>query len=322
MEYYPVKCLHGEVCKVLTTLQGVDFTNAVKKGFISSIFETDTVGKITETSRIFNNTVYLSMAFCQYLWIFCKIGILFSDNDFVNECICGMTEDEQRKFYQELEFAKKNPDSNKKGVKEALYADSVLCRKNVLRTAFELIEYANEIKENGASNDMKEKLFKYIQDPIFSIGVNGAYTYALAFILLHEYSHFELGHNQIAGPKENELDADFAAFWSLYSGVKNEQEARTVIVGMVCSLSAIAILQRTWQETEEHPSITERIEKLLNSVNDKPECLVKVKHIICYYIRIWAFVTGCDDCPDFIEGDLDRSFIEMFKYVKQYRTYK
>ena len=318
MGNYPIELLHREVFKVFTTLQGVDFNNAVKNGFINDIFEADTEGKITETSHILNNRVHLSMAFCQYLWIFCKIGILFSDNDIVNECISIMTEDEQRKFYQKLEFAKTNADLNIKGVKEALYADSVLNREDVLHTAFELVEYANEISENGASNDSKKKLLKYIQDPIFSIGVNGAYTYALAFILLHEYSHFELGHNQTEGPKNDELDADFSAFWSLYSEAKNEQEARTVVVGMVCSLSTIAILQRTWQETEEHPSITERIERLLDSVNDKPECLVKVKHMICYYIRIWAFVTGCGDCPNFVKGDLDKSFDEMFEYVKQH----
>lgn len=40
--------------------------------------------------------------------------------------------------------------------------------------------------------------------------------------------------------------------------------------------------------------------------------------MICYYIRIWAFVTGCGDCPDFVEGNLDKSFDEMFEYVKQH----
>lgn len=318
MKDYPIKCLHSEVSNVLSTLKGVDLKNAIDNGFINNIFETDTKGKITEISRIFNNQVRLSMAFCQYLWIFCKIGILFSDNDIVNECINAMTEDERRKFYQELEFAKKNADSNTEGVVEALYADSVLNRENVLNISYELVNYANEIRTNGASDDLKDTLFKYIQDPIFSIGANGAYIYALAFILLHEYSHFELKHNQIEGPIEDELDADFSAFWNLYSEVKNEREERTVVIGMVCSLSAIAILQRTWQETEEHPSISERIEKLLNSVNDKPECLLKVKHIICYYIRIWAFVTDCVDCPDFIEGDLEKSFNEMFEYAKQH----
>lgn len=318
MKCYPIKCLHIEVSKVFATLKGVDFKNAIDNGFINTIFETDTKGKITETSHIFNNTVHLSMAFCQYLWIFCKIGILFSDNDIVNECINAMPEDERRKFYQELEFAKKNADSNIEGVVEALYADSVLNRENVLHMSYKLVKYANEIRTNGASDDLKDTLLMYIQDPIFSIGVNGAYIYAIAFILLHEYSHFVLGHNQIEGPIEDELDADFSAFWDLYSEVKNEQEERTVVIGMVCSLSAIAILQRTWQETEEHPSITERIEKLLNSVNDKPECLLKVKHIVCYYIRIWVFVTDCVDCPDFIEGDLEKSFNEMFEYAKQH----
>ena len=104
MKCYPIKCLHSEVSKVFATLKGVDFKNAIDNGFINTIFETDTKGKITETSHIFNNTVHLSMAFCQYLWIFCKIGILFSDNDIVNECINAMQEDERRKFYQELEF--------------------------------------------------------------------------------------------------------------------------------------------------------------------------------------------------------------------------
>jgi hypothetical protein len=127
-----------------------------------------------------------------------------------------------------------------------------------------------------------------------------------------------LEHNQIEGPIEDELDADFSAFWNLYSEAKDERKKRTIVIGMVCSLSAIAILQRTWQETEEHPSITKRIEKLLNSVNDKPERLLKVKHIICSYIRIWAFVTDCVDCPDFIEGDLEESFNKMFEYAKQH----
>lgn len=136
--------------------------------------------------------------------------------------------------------------------------------------------------------------------------------------MLHEFSHFELQHDQVEGPKEDELEADFSAFWDLYSEVKDEQEARTVIMGMVCSLSIIAILHGTWQETEEHPSITERLEKLLCLVEDKPELIVKIKHVICYYIRIWAFATANADCPDFVENDLDKSFNDMFEYVKQH----
>lgn len=318
MKDYPIKCLHDNVSQLIASLKGVDVKTASENGFDSKVFETDTRGRITETSHIYNNTVSISIAFCQYLWIFCKIGIMFSDNDLVNEAVEEMTEDERLKFYKELEIARKNKDSNIKGIKDALYADSVLCRKNVLETTYELVIYAKEIKENGASDELKDKLFNYIQDPIFSIGANGAYTYALAFILLHEFSHFELEHNRVEGPKGDELEADFSAFWNLYSEVKDDQEARTVIMGMVCSLSIIAILQGTWQETEEHPSITERIEKLLTIVEDKPENLVKVKHVICYYIRIWAFVTDNAECPDFVENDLESSFNVMFEYVKQH----
>lgn len=318
MKDYPIKCLHDNVSQLIASLKGVDVKTACESGFDSKVFETDTRGRITETSHIYNNTVSISMAFCQYLWIFCKIGIMFSDNDLVNEVIEEMTEDERLNFYKELETARNNKDSDITGIREALYADSVLCRKNVLQTTYELISYAKEIKENGASDELKDKLYNVIQDPIFSIGAIGTYTYAIVFILLHEFSHFELEHNQVEGPKEDELEADFSAFWNLYSEVKDEQEARTVIMGMVCSLSIIAILQGTWQETDEHPSITERIEKLLTIVEEKPEILVKVKHVICYYIRIWAFATDNAECPDFVEKDLEKSFNAMFEYAKQH----
>ena len=85
---------------------------------------------------------------------------------------------------KQLEFAKTNADLNIKGVKEALYADSVLNREDVLRTTSELVGYANEISENGASNDLKEKLLKYIQDPIFSIGVT---VLTLMLLLLYYF---------------------------------------------------------------------------------------------------------------------------------------
>ncbi|TGX79082.1 hypothetical protein E5360_12920 [Muribaculum intestinale] len=317
MKDYPIKCLHDNVSHLIASLQVVDIKTASERGFDSKVIETDTKGRITETSHIYNNTVRLSMAFCQYLWIFCKIGIMFADNDLINEAVEEMTEDERLNFYKELEIARKNKDLDIKGIGEALYAESVLCRKSVLQTTYDLVSYAKEIKENGASDELKDKLLYFIQDPIFSIGANGTYTYALAFILLHEFSHFELQHNQVEGPKEDELEADYSAFWNLYSEAKDEQEARTVIMGMVCSLSIIAILQGTWQETEEHPSVTKRIEKLLSLFEDKPERLVKVKHVICYYIRIWAFVTDNTDCPDFVENDLDQSFNAMFEYVKR-----
>lgn len=318
MKQYPIKCLHNEVSKILSSLPSVNFDDACKNGFDNNVLETDTTGGITVPAQIYNNKVRLSMAFCQYLWIFCKIGLLFADNDFVNEYVDAMPENEQEEFLKELEIAKKCSNLNVKGVRETLYADSVLRRADVLRTSYELVGYAKEIKDNGASDDLKDQLFKYIHDPVFSIGVNGAYTYALAFILLHEYSHFELGHNQLEGPKNDELDADFSAFWDLYAEAKNEQEARTIAIGMVCSLSVIAIYQGTWQETEEHPSITERIENLMKEVDDKPDISVKIKHIICYYILIWAFAVNDNDCPTFVEGDLDESFNTMFEYVKQH----
>ena len=46
MKCYPIKCLHSEVSKVFATLKGVDFKNAIDNGFINTIFETDTEGKI------------------------------------------------------------------------------------------------------------------------------------------------------------------------------------------------------------------------------------------------------------------------------------
>lgn len=68
MKKYPIRCLHGEVCKVFATLKGVDLKNAIENGFINDIFETDTEGKISEISHILNSRAYLSMTFFQYLF--------------------------------------------------------------------------------------------------------------------------------------------------------------------------------------------------------------------------------------------------------------
>lgn len=55
MKDYPIKCLHDNVSQLIASLKGVDVKTASENGFDSKVFETDTRGRITETSHIYNN---------------------------------------------------------------------------------------------------------------------------------------------------------------------------------------------------------------------------------------------------------------------------
>ena len=65
MKDYPIKCLHDNVSHLIASLQVVDIKTASERGFDSKVIETDTKGRITETSHI--------IIPCAYQWLFANI---------------------------------------------------------------------------------------------------------------------------------------------------------------------------------------------------------------------------------------------------------
>lgn len=59
MKDYPIKCLHDNVSQLIASLKGVDVKTASENGFDSKVFETDTRGRITETSHIYLSLIHI-----------------------------------------------------------------------------------------------------------------------------------------------------------------------------------------------------------------------------------------------------------------------
>ena len=96
--------------------------------------------------------------------------------------------------------------------------------------------------------------------------MNSVYCYGVGFILLHELSHFELGHlDKTKEEKQDEIAADYAAFWNIYNDL-NDRELFSANVGILCALFSLLMWNPKMEEADVHPKESDRIFSILDQV--------------------------------------------------------
>ncbi|MBC6606945.1 hypothetical protein H8B13_08960 [Hymenobacter sp. BT188] len=138
--------------------------------------------------------------------------------------------------------------------------------------------------------------------------INGVYSYAITFILQHEFSHSFLGHRakkdelkssgatqseQDALSRKHEWEADNMAIDALRRGYRLEDANGRVIsteltsqVGNLVGLCSLIFLSVSISSSTSHPSLADRIDSLIQTLQLTPES--QLWGVACVAFQLWS----------------------------------
>jgi hypothetical protein len=164
---------------------------------------------------------------------------------------------------------------------------------------------------------------EYSESEFYVEKASGVFTFAMAFILLHELAHIELGHQDDYIPKADlllaESDADRHAIDAMRRGALNPELKINCGIGMLMGFCSLLILKRELSSPN-HPDIDERIEKVLRQQN--PDDSSSLWGYASMSFRLWDDLYNAAK-PRIHWPERSDTFKEVFYLIlKQLRGYK
>ena len=145
--------------------------------------------------------------------------------------------------------------------------------------------------------------------------INSVYCFGICFILLHELSHFSLGHiDRDSQSVQDEIEADLASFWSIYSDI-SEDKRFSAICGILCALFSLLFLNPTMESDGIHPSEEDRIIAIYDSIkSDNPKYTILLVSLFTY----WAKFHNIIDFPKDLQST-EKSINEIKSFLSNYK---
>lgn len=320
---FPIHRLNPRVSEKLSKIISADIPGQINKGLQNEVNFIDEGTGMTDCAYInrnaLTNKVYVTMsaAFMQYVWLLNDIALKSIDlgtitqecrkcrldlKDYAkaSELVVKMTPEELLKHGQ-------LPD----GVDPNQYIDYIKRTLPLLNTVEFEKKWKNEASLIKRLLDKNERFtLKDFTDIDLNGGyeekVNGVYCYSIAFTMLHELSHFELGHLDTNDEKiEDEQNADLNAFWSVFCDL-DEAEKFTAMVGILCLLFALLMLNPTLEEDGVHPREDQRIFEIYdNVVSDNSKYTVLLVRLFNFWANTYNIV-GYPSVTDDSEDSLNQ----------------
>lgn len=340
---FPIHRLNRKVTAKLEKIVSANIPGNINKGLRNELNLIDEGHNMTETARVDKDGltgetyVTLSAAFMQYVWLLTDIALKSID--------LGIIQKEFTRFGVNTRLYPMIVDAILTMPKEEIIELSNLpvdfdidkFRDYLKRSKplFDVKEHERKIKLNisllarltNEGEMFSEQDFAGIEmDGEYEVAVSGAYCYAITFAMLHELSHFELGHLEMVEEaliesekekKEYERNADLNAFWSVFSDLDG-REQYTGVIGVFCLLFALLMLNPTIEEDHEHPREDQRIFEIYDQVkNDNPKYTV----LLVRMFNMWAQFAGEAGFPQ-VNGDNEESLkrIREFLNTKKVRA--
>lgn len=159
----------------------------------------------------------------------------------------------------------------------------------------ELFEYGRSLIGSYSAWDKKyyPNPEEYSEDEVFYIiRTNALFTYAINFILCHEFAHVEKGHvveiNTRSVPNEEriifEKDADDMAIELILKG-RDGSNNKTLEYGALFGLLSLLFFKKNVQGKDRHPDIDHRINNYLDKLN--PPENSQLWGIAAVALRLW-----------------------------------
>lgn len=312
MKQFPVYSLNPRITEAISKIVSIGIAEGIKDGLDPQIHLVDetggplsTVAEINDISPLlspnYRRQVTVSAAFMQILWIICDIALKNNDAIAVEVEVEKMTDEEKQEYYKELEL--NNPISE--------YLKKLLDKKQVFQDSAEKVDLIELILSKELSEEEMDTLYSRL-DMSSETGIltNSMYTYAMAFCLLHEFSHHSLGQDFNAEATiEDEVAADQEAFWSMYSDLDGKFKG-TAMYGIICLLVSLIFVNKELKDDKIHPLPVERIFDYYELIKDENP---KYAGLLCHLLYTWAIFARDDDMPKW-----DRPYNEVLVLIKEH----
>lgn len=330
---YPIHALNANITKILSKIITADIPNCIIKGLSNEIHFIDECTCVTCPAEILSSGpnkecyVKLSSAYCQFLWLLCDIALKTIDyNIILRECekngiplegfragveaILHLPKDEVEKLIRLkdpninidrfMDYLKRTPDITQVSkLKEEIAIDCDLLFKLINSSVkIDIKEFA-QINFSG----------KYTEK------VNAMYCYGVAFVLLHELSHFSLGHLDKSEEANDEKEADIAAFWELYGNL-DEREQFTANCGMLCVMYSLLFLNPLMKEDGIHPSEEIRIFELYEQIKSDNE---KYSLLVIHLFDIWISLNHIEGYSKIADENSDITIDRIIEFLSTYK---
>lgn len=328
---YPIHTLNANITAILSKIITADIPGCINNGLSNEIRFIDECSYITCPAEIvpsgLNGECYvkLSSAYCQFLWLLCDITLKTIDcNIILQECeksgitiedfnaevkqILNLPKDEVRKLIQ-LKYPNINIDQYLDYLRGTPDITQIPELQKEIAIDFELLFELT----NDSVNIEKFTQIKFTGK--YTEKVNAMYCYGIAFVLLHELSHFSLGHLNKSEEENDEREADIAAFWELYGNLC-ELEQFTANCGMLCVMYSLLFLNPSMKGDGIHPSEELRIFELyeqIKSDNDKYALLV------IHLFDIWISFNNIQSYSKKDDENTDATIRRIIEFLTTYK---
>ena len=319
---FPIHRLNYRVSEKLGKIITADIPGYINKGLKNFVNLIDDGRGMTECARIDKDVldgdiyVTVSAAFMQFVWLLNDIalksidlgviidqcnqfGIKFEDYVRITELVAQMTPEELLGKYtlpngveaqQYIEYMKRTMS----------LMDPKLIEESILNE-LSLLQRLTNTKERFSPSDFLQVNLRGKYEEV----VNAVYCYSIAFLMLHELSHFALGHlEEVKEKLEDENNADLNAFWCAFSDLDGHEQF-TAVVGILCLLFALLMINPSMKEDGVHPCEAKRIFEIYDNVkNNNPKYAV----LLIKMFNLWAKINSIKDFPvvtDYSDADLN-----------------
>ena len=144
-----------------------------------------------------------------------------------------------------------------------------------LQNAISLLQYGYSLKDKWSEWPSNLPNPTLVGD-YYVEKANAIAVISMSYILAHEIGHHILGHNltgvglDTLEAKQEEFSADKYAFDVIVGGYEEQNMSKnnSINVAIIVGLGSILLLERKWEEGDTHPNISDRLQKILQYIED------------------------------------------------------
>ncbi len=323
-DLFPVLSLNQNITHAIKQIISADISGAVHSGLNNEIKYTDLNSRVHTPAEIVEDPlcggcyVKLSASYCQYYWLLSDVILKWIDYNVMNEiCISNgiSMQDLSKQFEQaitlfsdvEKQYGDKFlgnylnfAESVKDFIVDPHFIDKI---SKEFSHALELVNCSNE------KIDTKD-YYCYDMNLPYEQRVNAVYCYGIAFILLHEAAHFQLGHLSEKENYQQEIDADESAMWSIINDLKG-QEKFTATCAIILMFFSLMLINPSLEGDGIHPREDIRLFSAYDKLKEEND---KYRLLIIGLFKLWSI-----NDPSFPKNliNSDASITEIRNYLER-----
>lgn len=281
---FPVLSLNRNITDILTHIQSANIRGEIEKGLNNEIIYFDEGTHISDVAEIYSllpetdkAQVRISAAYCQYLWLICDATYKLIDYQIIRSQIeqFGLTLDGFINYIHQIlsmpiEEIKSRIQDNSQLQNVERYIEYLRriqnFEENLPTSIINQLVLADTLRDKNKTIDFN--LLNTINlNGHYEVLSNSVYCNGIAFILLHEASHYSMGHLDRNYNNGDEEAADFSAYWSLLNDV-DEEHKFSAGCGIMSVLFSFLYLNENLEEDGQHPREDKRIFNFYELIKD------------------------------------------------------